>query len=97
MKHPAAPCPARYKHTTCGVVVEASLAGRRAGLAMSAWRVPQGRKRHHRLAKASVARSDLRRGIVPLTICDGLGSMPKCFACGNPSEIQESSDSCFSA
>lgn len=56
----------------------------------------QGRKRHHRLAKASVARSDLRRGIVPLTICDGLGSMPKCFACGNPSEIQESSDSCFS-
>ena len=31
MKHPAAPCPARYKHTTCGVVVEASLAGRRAG------------------------------------------------------------------
>ena len=32
----------------------------------------QGRKRHHRLAKASVARSDLRRGIVPLTICDGI-------------------------
>jgi len=31
MKYPAAPCPARYKHTTCGVVVEASLAGRRAG------------------------------------------------------------------
>ena len=41
IKHPAAPCPARYKHTTCGVVVEASLAGRRAGLAMSAWRVPR--------------------------------------------------------
>lgn len=44
MKHPAAPCPARYKHTTCGVVVEASLAGRRAGLQLWACGVFPGTK-----------------------------------------------------